>query len=174
MAECLPNPWFYGLPCLLAFQTIPINVYIPQMVATLLGERFPNIIAETGMMAIKLGPTIEGSCEPSTNCDTTDPTRMDPKIDFALLQDYPKTVVPGQTIPINVSYNLASQATGSLAVSVMYKGPNTLVSGGGVDAMAGRNTVIVLLTIPGACFLIRFSVSLASLLGLLQRSCSFF
>lgn len=120
--------------------------HLLQVFTTPRGEPFPNMIAETGMV-IALGRSVEGNCQRFENYGSDlNPNR---NVDYVLLQDYPKNIAPGQTIPVTVTYNLASEAAGSLAVSVMYKGPNTLVSGGGVDAKAGKNTVTVLVTVPG-------------------------
>ena len=46
-----------------------------------------------------------------------------------MLKDVPATLSPGSTVPVGVDYDLATGEKSSLAVTLMRKGPNTLISG---------------------------------------------
>lgn len=103
------------------------------------------MLAETGFEA-HLGEKTEGNCVPvEIKGSDPDPNK---NVDFVMLKEVPKVITPGSTIPVKVSYNMASAKEGTMVASVMYKGTNTLVNSAAVAAKPGRNTVEIEIPVP--------------------------
>ena len=65
-----------------------------------------------------------------------------------MLKSVPVTLTPGTTVPVEVEYDLVTEQGASLSVSLMRKGPNTQISSNAVDALPGKNAVVIDLPIP--------------------------
>jgi len=65
-----------------------------------------------------------------------------------MLKSVPMTLTPGTKVPVGVEYDLVTGEKSTLSVSLMSKGPNTLISSNAVDAEPGKNTVVVDVPIP--------------------------
>ena len=96
------------------------------------------MLAETGFVA-HLGSTVVQTCQsfPNSGYNLT----VQPNVDFVLLEAVPSTIPLGGTLPVTVGYNLASNPSATLSVSLMRKGPNLPIASNVVDATPGKHTV---------------------------------